>query len=266
MSEDLTAPETGAETTVVVQTDADAPQPNGEGQEAGAEGAEAEPAGEQQQPEGKGKERLSVRFSELTGQRDAEKARADLEAQEKDYWKQQALAQQAADTSRDGEQDEPVQLTQAQLDAMLERKLVEREQRAAQEAAQRSHNEKVESFRAKLFDSGLGGAVTAATGNGIRVTGAMINVLAANDQAAQIVDHLARNPVEANRIADLPPELVGYELAGLTARLASQPKTTNAPEPPSTVGARGVAATGLRDDLPIDDWMRIDAERSAKRR
>lgn len=263
MSEDLTAPETGAETTVVVQPDADASQPSGEGQEAGAEGAEGEPAGEQQQPEGKGKERLQARFSELTG-------RIRTTEEERDYWKQQALTRpteaEPEPEAQYGEDGDPVALTPAQLDALVERKFQEREQKATQQQAQNAHAQKAQGLQTKLYESGLEGAVLIASGAPIPFTEAMIDALSVSEQAAQVADHLGRNPGEAARIAALAPQMQGYELAKLEGRLASQPKTTNAPEPPSTVGVRGVAATGLRDDLPIDDWMRIEAERSAKRR
>lgn len=263
MSEELTAPETGAETTV-------APTPDltltGGGGDAVNSDAEAAPSAEEQQPENKGKERLSVRFSELTGQRDAANARADQEAEarqraERELEALRQQAPQAQDYSQDGYDDDAVPLTKAQIAALVKAEVESREQEAARQSTQKAFGEKVESLRAKLLDSGLEGAVTAATGNGIRVTSAMINVLSANEQAPQVIDHLSRNPAEANRIADLPPELIGYELAGLSARLASQPKTTNAPEPPSTVGARGTPGTGLRDDMPIDDWMKAERAR-----
>lgn len=262
MSEDLTAPETGAEAIVPVSAEETIIQPAGEGQAAESEGEEGQPAGEQQPAEGKGKERLQARFSELTG-------RIRTTEEERDYWKQQALARpsEAEPEPEDhGDDGEPVALTPAQFDALVERKFQEREQKATRQQAQNASAQKAQGLQAKLYESGLEGAVLIASGANIPFTDAMIDALSVSEQAAQVADHLGRNPAEAARIAALAPQLQGYELAKLEGRLASPPKTTNALEPPSQVGARGVAATGLRDDMPIEDWMRLDAERSAKRR
>jgi hypothetical protein len=80
--------------------------------------------------------------------------------------------------------------------------------------------------------------VLIASGADIPFSQAMIDALAVSEQPAQIAHHLGTNPTEAARIAGLPPQLQGYELAKLESRLASQPKTTAAPAPPSTVGGR----------------------------
>lgn len=259
MSEEFTAPET--EPTVVVQPDANAAPIDGEAQPGAAEGEGGDATAEQPPPENKGKERLAMRFSELTAQRDAERARAD--AAEAALHRQPPPPQPIEPEYDDGE---PVALTPAQLDALVERKFQEREQKATQQQAQDAQAKQTKTLQDKLYESGLEGAVLIASGADIPFTHAMIDALSVSEQAAQVADHLGRNPGEAARIAALAPQLQGYELAKLEGRLASQPKITNAPEPPSTVGARGAPASGLRDDLPIADWMRIDAEKSAKRR
>lgn len=205
-----------------------------------------EPPAEDKKPD-----RVAKRFSELSGQRDAAKAEAE-------YWRQQALTRQA--DPEPSFEDEPAYSDDA-LAAAVQRALATERQNAARQEAQNAQAEKAKTLTAKLYESGLEGAVLIASGADIPFTQAMIDALSVSEQAGQVAHHLGTNPTEAARIAALPPQLQGYELAKLEGRLASQPRTTNALPPTPTVGARANPVSGLRDDMPIEDWVRLERER-----
>jgi hypothetical protein len=249
MSEELAPVVTTEEPAAVVQPSADTPVT-----EAPPEAAapEAEVPSEPPAQENKGKERLQARFSELT-------ARIREKEEEAAYWRERAESAPAQDEYGDNSYSPEA------IQAAVQRALAEERQNAAQRDVQNAQAEKARGLQARLIESGLEGAVAIASGADIPFTAAMIDALSVSDQAAQIAHHLGTNTQEAARIAALPPQLQGYELAKLESRLASQPRTTSAPPPPPTVGTRGNPAPGLRDDLPIEDWMRLERERSRGR-
>lgn len=232
MSEENTAPATGAETPAaapveVVSTDVQ--------QQAAPATPEGQPV--EQPVENKAKERLSLRFSELTSQREAARQEAERNQQEAEYWRQQALNRQepAYGDYDDGEQG-------GDINAIVERAVEARLKREEEARAQNAQRQTVESLRTKLLESGMEGAALIAMGEG-HFTQAMFDVLAVSEQPAAIADHLGRNPAESARIAALTPAQQGVELAKLEARLATQqPRLTNATPPPPTVGGRAVAS------------------------
>lgn len=250
MSEDVTAPVTAAEPAI-------APE-----QSAAPEAAPEAPAPEQPEAppvENKAKERLSLRFSELTAQREAARQEAQRAAQEAEYWRQQALSRQSYEPEPAYGDDSP--FDPQSIDAAVERAVEARLKREAEEKAQKAQLEQVQSLRTTLFESGLEGAALIASGADIPFTQAMFDALTVSEQPAALADHLGRNPAEAARIAALSPAQQGVELARLEARLASQPRTTNAPPPPSTVGARAVASDDPRN-MSMEQYI---AARSAGR-
>lgn len=78
------------------------------------------------------------------------------------------------------------------------------------------------------------------------------------DNKAALVVWLADNPDEAERIASLPPVLVGAELAKADACLGkASPRTTRAPAPVRTVGASAAAQSGPPKDMDdFAEWLR----------
>lgn len=234
MSEEVTAPETVAEPaaapeqSAVVEAQAPAETPE----------AEAPPV------ENKAKERLSLRFSELTAQREAARQEAQAKAQEAEYWRQQALSRQSYEPEYAHDDDSP--FDPQSIDAAVERAVEARLRREAEQKAQNARNEQVQSLRTTLLESGLDGAALIASGADVPFTQAMFDALTVSEQPAILADHLGRNPKEAARIAGLSAAQQGVELARLEARLASQPRTTSAPPPPSTVGARAMATDDPR--------------------
>lgn len=80
-----------------------------------------------------------------------------------------------------------------------------------------------------------------------------------SDASAKLINHLGNDLDEAARIAALPPVQMARELTKLEYKLA-QPApakpVSKAPAPINPIGSGGVNAPGLRDDLPMDEWMR----------
>jgi hypothetical protein len=234
MSEALAAPETGAEQPVSIP---DPLAPEAAPVEAEAQAAET-PA-ETPPVENKAKERLSLRFSELTAQREAAKQEAERAKQEADYWRQQASMRQEVEY---GHYDEGQPLDQRSVEAMVNAAIQRDREQRARETEMRTKSERMETLRETLLESGLDGAALIASGADIPFSEAMLDALAVSEQPAVIADHLGRNPVEAARIAKMTPAQQGAELARLEARLAAQPKVTNAMAPPPTVGVRASAS------------------------
>lgn len=239
MSEEYTAPETGAEAPAAAPVEAVAAQPEAQPTEAPQAAEQAPP---QEDDRAKAKERLSLRFSELTNQRKAAEEAAQRAAQEAEYWRQQAIARQhdpePAYGYDDGTDD---------IDVRIERAVEARLRREAEARAQNAQMEQVQTLRTTLLESGLEGAALIASGADVPFTQAMFDALTVSEQPAVLADFLGRNLAEAARIAAMPPVQQGFELARLETRLASQPRTTNAPPPVPTVGARAAASLSPSD-------------------
>jgi hypothetical protein len=74
---------------------------------------------------------------------------------------------------------------------------------------------------------------------------------------AEVLYHLGKNPTEAIRIASLNPAACAREIGKLEAKLESQSKkTSSAPPPPKPVHGGAKATSGLRDDIPVDEWLK----------
>ena len=231
MSEENTAPVTGAETPAAAPVEAVSTDVQQQAAPVTPEGQPTEPP-----VENKAKERLSLRFSELTNQRKAAEERAEQTAREAEYWRQQALSRQSYEPAYEDDGQDG-----GDINAIVERAVEARLRREAEAQAQNAQRQTVESLRTKLLESGMEGAALIATGEG-HFTQAMFDVLAVSEQPAAIADHLGRNPAESARIAALTPAQQGVELARLEARLATQqPRLTSASPPPPTVGGRAVA-------------------------
>lgn len=90
-----------------------------------------------------------------------------------------------------------------------------------------------------------------------------LELAATSDAGHKVLHHLGTDLDEAARILALPPVQMARELTKLEYKLA-QPVTkpvSKAPAPISPIGSGGVAASGLSDDLPIDEWMRRHSKR-----
>lgn len=88
-----------------------------------------------------------------------------------------------------------------------------------------------------------------------------------SDAGAKLLSYLgqASHLDEAARIASLPPVQMARELTRLEFKLAATPSkpVSNAPAPIKPIGAGGASDTSLRDELPMDEWLR---RRAAQRK
>lgn len=81
------------------------------------------------------------------------------------------------------------------------------------------------------------------------------------DDGAEIAYWLGQNHDESNRIARLSPNHQILELGRISARIkapppAPKPQASAAPAPITPVKAGGRAVEGLRDELPVGEWMK----------
>ena len=79
-----------------------------------------------------------------------------------------------------------------------------------------------------------------------------------SDAGHKLLHHLGNDLDEAARILALPPVQMARELTKLEYKL-NQPvakPVSKAPEPIRPIGSTGATDTGLRDDLPPDEWLR----------
>lgn len=274
MSEEVTGQDTGAEQTVAAETQVATNAAETQAPEAAATSGEA-PAGEQGEQQDKPKDgRLQVRFSELTGQRDAAQREAQERAAEAEYWRSQALAAQrqqsqphqqagAADGAPDPSQYPLGDIDPAYLQDMVDYRvtttlaatLEQREAQSRQAQVRQQNIQKIETLRTTLFESGLSGAQLIASGGDIPCSPAMIDAMAVSDNPAAVADFLGNNRAEAARIAALPDVQQGFELARISARLANpQVKTTRAPEPTPTVTGLAPASDSFSPTMSQADF------------
>ena len=75
-----------------------------------------------------------------------------------------------------------------------------------------------------------------------------------DDEGHKLAYHLSKNPDDAERIGALPERAMLRELGKLSAKLAKP--AANKPPPIDPIGGRGNPGTALRDDLPMDEWVK----------
>lgn len=242
MTEEAAAPQPEAE-PIVAPEQQPAAQPEANVQDQPP--PEGEQPADQQPVENKGKERLTQRFSELTGRARAAEERAEaaerraaaIEARQPQYQQQEG----PPDPSQYEMGEYDPRFVQDAISHGIRATLAEERRQQSAAAAQSQRAMTAQTVSEKLLQSGLEGAVNLVMDTSARVTPEMVDALARSEDAPRLADHLGRNTAEASRIANLPPHLQGYELAKLESRLASLPRTTNAPPPPNPVGGRATA-------------------------
>lgn len=98
--------------------------------------------------------------------------------------------------------------------------------------------------------------------NDHQVSPTMRDAIFNTPDGAEIAYWLGKNPEESNRIARLSPNHQILELGRISNRLAAPPPAppprpaSAAPAPITPVKAGGKAVEGLREDLPIGEWMK----------
>ncbi len=102
----------------------------------------------------------------------------------------------------------------------------------------------------------------------VGVSREFLTLVSESDVGAKLIDHLGGNLEKADEIAKMPPLQMARALTKLEFEL-SQPKpkpVSKAPAPISPIGAGAASDSDVRDDLPIEEWMRRERERMAKTR
>lgn len=91
-----------------------------------------------------------------------------------------------------------------------------------------------------------------------------LELAATSDAGHKVIHHLGSDLDEAARILALPPVQMARELTKLEFKLSQPPApkpVSKAPAPITPIGGGGATDSGLRDDLPIDEWMRRHSQR-----
>lgn len=140
----------------------------------------------------------------------------------------------ARDQWRDSKREQEKQQQQQQQ---------QHQSRAAKTAAVFAEAEELPEFNREEFDS-------------LPISGVVADAILESDVAAKLMAHLANNPDEAKRIYNLSPVRQAAEIGKLEDKLASAPKTSNAPNPIKPLGSGRVSENGLSDNLSTDEWLR----------
>lgn len=158
---------------------------------------------------------------------------------------------------------------EAYAEALAERKLAERQQKAEQTKLRAAYSEREEEARDKYDDF-----EQVAYNPSLTVTDAMAAAILASELGPEVLYHLGSNPKEAARIADLHPIAQAKEIGKLEARLTGAPparKTSTAPPPIAPVSARATGAkvydtTDPRsvEKMSTADWIAADRARQRK--
>ncbi len=239
-------------------------QPAAEPTETPAE-TPAEPEKSEQERDDSGKFQKNgtqARFDELTRQR--------YEAQrEAAYWREQAMAQQPKPKEPEQPQAKPVAanfesyeaFVEAQTEWAVKQALAERDradqqrQRASQAQAQaQSWAERVNSAKTELPDFDL--VMSSSTAP---MSQAMAEAIRESEQGPKVAYHLAQNPAEAARIAQLSPLAAAREIgkleSSLSAPKAQEKRTTQAPAPAKTAVGSGRSTEGDPSKMSQADYL-----------
>lgn len=185
--------------------------------------------------------RFGERIKELVDAKNEAKAEAE-------YWRNKANEKQTQD-DQDYNLDDDIRATVRQE--------LEAEQKRAQEiAAQSEFISHRDALSATLLDSGLDGAVKMVTDAHAPVSPAMIKASKGVPEIAKVYDYLGNNPIEAFQIAQMPEALAKDALSNISKKFVSAP-ISNAPPPVQGVKSTGTPKAGLRDDMPIDEWLKL---------
>jgi hypothetical protein len=81
---------------------------------------------------------------------------------------------------------------------------------------------------------------------------------------AKLMAHLAANPNEAQRIAELNPSRQAEEIGKLETKLASAPKVSSAPSPIKPIGTRGSATNQDTSKMGMEDYAAFRKTQGAR--
>ena len=142
---------------------------------------------------------------------------------------------------------------ETQADTVLNR----REQQRAEEAQQRELSEKISEFHAKGAKIADDYEELVTNNQSLPVTEAMRDALIAIDKGPEVLYHLASNPDDIFRIANLSPYAQAVEIGRLEARLSlpRSNKPSSAPPPVKPLTAGGESVSKNPDEMTTKQWL-----------
>ncbi|WP_426111032.1 hypothetical protein [Massilia sp. PWRC2] len=212
------------------------------GEEATTEQAQEETP-EQKEEAAKKEPWFQKRIGELTREKYEAKRQADATAQEARELREQIARFQAGDQSEANPNDVR-SLVQQEAQKMVA-------EQSFNESCNRVHAQGVKEF--PDFDAAL------ANLHMVGMNRDFLELATTSDAGAKLLHYLGNDLDEAARITALSPVQMARELTKLEYKLgqpvAAKP-VSKAPAPVKPIGANGSTDTGLRDDLPLDEWLR----------
>lgn len=203
--------------------------------------------------------RFQDRINDLTRQRhEAERRAADAERRaqeaERRLWERQN--QPPADDDFEAQENR-------RLADFFDQREMDEAQRAVQAAQIERHNTRVHSFQTRVAAT-LGDQAQQFLGqfNSIPVSETAADVITDSEVGVEMAMYLTQNPMEASRLANLPPIHQARELTRLEARIQSAPKVrrqTQAPPPPRTIESKATNAAkdpANMSDAEYSEWYR----------
>lgn len=224
--------------------------------EAKAEDAKAEPDAEKP----KQTPWFQKRIDDLTREKwDERRAREALQ-QERDNYRQalEKLRNPEGQPAAQADQ-QPKGMTQADFDkAVADRAAQLAQQRAFDESCNKVFEEGSKSF--PDFQDAL---------SNFKLLGGLPPVLIEaaieTDNAANVLYQLGKNPGEADRILRMSPTKMAVAVAKLASKPAEPLSVSKAPPPIKPIAGNGKVETDP-EKMPVEQWMKWDEERQAKRR
>ncbi len=143
------------------------------------------------------------------------------------------------------------EFTEALKDWKIEQREQKRTERERAETTASTWNQRAQATRQTLpdFDAVLSSSTAP-------MTKAMAETIQDSEKGPEVAYHLAKNPAEAARIAQLSPFAAARELGKLEVSLSAPKvqKTTTAPTPPTPIGS-GRSTEGDPGKMSMDDYI-----------
>lgn len=232
-----------------------------EGEEQAADQAEAKPEKKLEEPEWLQKRIDRAVRRQREAEREAAVYRQELESERRN--RDQAQQQQTRQpTAQEFEQMSPAQQAALVAAEVARRALDQERGRVKQEAEHQAHaRANAEMTRQAQKQLSVGSQKyedfeEVALSEDVPITTPMAQAIAESEFGADVAYFLGKNIKEAERISRLSPLGAAREIGRLEAKFAATGTISKTPPPGKTVGARGGSSSGLRDDMPLDQWMK----------
>ncbi len=157
----------------------------------------------------------------------------------------------------------------AYADALVQKKLEQREQLKAQNEVLEQYHDKEDEAKSKYEDF-----EQVAYNPKLKITQVMAETIQASDMGPDVAYYLGTNPKEAERISKLAPFVQAKEIGRIEAKIAADPlvkKTSSAPAPFQAVTPRGAAVPSYDTTDPrsiktmsTSEWIAAERLRQIK--